>query len=225
MFSLCHGGAFGGSLCVGSPSGRCERTETGCLPWVREVSHFGRSISPRTWTTHHNPFRAKMRFRCNMSDWVKQVQQRSQNQGMRTPCVTLLRQNGPNGRLSFGLIKQIVPLKRVPRTPYNANTPTRRHPKSGCLVCLWPLRRNKNRPLINQHRPQIARLHTSSSKSTPPNNAPSKTRPSIEQKCARTITLKSTPNSTPQDTQPSILRKSTSTPNRIPKPPPKLHAP
>ena len=68
---------------------------------------------------------------------------------------------------------------------------------------------------IHQHRPQLAALAHQHLQRHPPNNAPRKTPPLIEQKCARTMTLKSTPNSTPQDTQPSILRKSTSTPNRI----------
>ena len=76
-----------------------------------------------------------------------------------------------------------------------------------------PKNPTKNRP---QHRPQVAALAHQHLQKHPPNNGPSKTRPSIEQKCARTITLKSTPNSTPEDTQPSILRTSTSTPNRIP---------
>ena len=68
----------------------------------------------------------------------------------------------------------------------------------------------------HQHRRQIAVLAHQHLQKQPPEERPKQNPTSIEQKCARTITLKSTPNSSPQDTQPSILRKSTSAPNRIP---------
>ena len=100
------------------------------------------------------------------------------------------------------------PSRPQPQPPPPKSEPSLKREKH--LSCFQTLLHKK----IHQHRPQIAVLAQQHLQT--PKNAPSKTRPSIEQKCVRTITLKSTPNSTPQDTQPSILRKSTSTPNRIP---------